>query len=123
MLVNNNYSNIKLDTLIKKFLEKKQTDKENVTDRPHIIPIFYNSQMHRNYRLDERVLRKILKTNIKCNDENGKVQMTFYYKNIKSANLVMRNNIAARLQRLRQASVVYEFICPFPHSKWKNTLA
>ena len=117
ILINNNYSNIKVDTLIRKFLEKKQTCKENATARPNIIPIFYNSQMHRNYRLDERVLREILKTNIKCNDENGKVQMTFYHKNIKSANLVMRNNMAARLQPLRQASVVYEFICPFPHSK------
>ena len=40
-----------------------------------------------------------------------------YYKNKKTSNLVMKNNITSRQDVLGQTNVVYEFKCPMSHDQ------
>ena len=81
------------------------------------VNIYYNNQMHKNYKIEERVLKELISSNIKCVNPNQRVNIIFYYKNRKTANLVMKNNLNANPSLLQQTNVVYSFQCPLPHCK------
>ena len=116
VLVNNNYSNKSVDQHIKKFLENKLKESET-KDKSQIVPIYFQNQTHLNSKLDERIIKDIVNNNVKCIDENKKLRIIFYYKNLKTHSLVMKNNLAPKPPVLQQSNVVYRFACPFPHSK------
>ena len=116
ILVNNNYPNALFDSQLKKFLDKKQSIKEPIESK-HLIPIYYESQMHNNYQIEERAIKDIVYNNTKCHDKNSKINLIFYYKNLKTANLVMKNNMSPVTTKLQQSDVVYKFSCPLPHSQ------
>ena len=118
LLINNNYTNRKVETLINKFVNKKQQNMQNEEGKLKTsIPIFYNNQMHANYRTEERVLRDIIDNNTKCTDSHQKLNVIFYYKNTKTSNLVMKNNMAAKSSQLRQTNIIYNFECTMPHCR------
>ena len=116
-LVNNNYSNNVVDAQIKIFLQKKLSTSVNQEEKRTLIPIYYQSQTHLNYKIEERAIKNIVLNNSRCSDPDKKLNIVFYYKNIKSANLVMRNNMAPPPSTLQQTNVVYLFQCPLPHSQ------
>ena len=109
ILVNNNYPNKIIDNHIKNFLSKKMSGINNTTNN---IKIFYQNQMNDNYKIDERILQDILQNNIKCNNNNEKIKIIFYYKNIKTSNLVIKNNLSST-RKLDMTNIVYKFVCPF----------
>ena len=118
ILVNNNYSNLKIDCMTKKFLEKTLAQHEMPTQvKQQKINIFYNSQMHHNHKIDEKVLKEIITSNVKSNDTNERINVIFYYKNLKTFNLVMKNNLMTKPSPLCRTNVIYEFVCPLPHCK------
>ena len=53
------------------------------------VNVFYENQMHENYKIEERTVKKIVTENIPCKNPNEKLNLIFYYKNFKSHNLVM----------------------------------
>lgn len=75
--------------------------------------------MHNNYKTDERVLKEIIHSNVKCKTENTKIDLRIYYVNKKSASLVMVNNIASskQVRPLQRKNVVYQFTCPYLQCK------
>ena len=64
------------------------------------------------YKVDERVLKSIISRNVKCILPENRVNVVIYYRNIKSSNLIMRNNLHASRCKLKSTNVVYEFKCP-----------
>ena len=118
MLVNNNYSNTKVDALINKFVNKKLTSTAaSHTDSTDTIPIYYHNQTHGNCELDEKILKDIVYKNVKCCIPDKKIKLICYYKNIKTFNLVMKNNSRPKSQNSSRTNVVYQFDCPLPHSR------
>ena len=116
MLVNNNYPNSRIDSLTREFLRKKKVSPTNAqVDEPKPISIYYNNQMHKNYKTEERVLREIINNNVTCLE--NKLNLIFYYKNQKSCNLVMKNNMADKVSSMRSTNVIYDFECPVPNCK------
>ena len=73
--------------------------------------------MHKNYKIDEKVLRDILKTDVVCSDPQYKFNLIIYYRNNSASSLVMKNNTAPPLPPLQQKNLVYAFNCPLSHSK------
>ena len=65
MLVNNGYSNRKIDQETNKFLSKIVHTDRSKSKINSTIDLFYENQMNENYYLDERVIKNIIKTNIK----------------------------------------------------------
>ena len=116
VLVNNNYSNRTVDQHIKKFLESKMKG-ERTGGVPQVIPIFFQNQTHPKCKVDERIIKNIVYNNVRCIDKEKKLRMVFYYKNLKTHSLVMKNNLSPKLPQLQQSNVVYKFTCPVPHSK------
>lgn len=117
MLINNNYSNSNVDALINKFVQNKQEIATSHTTNTDVIPVYYHNQTHKNCPLDEKILKEIVYNNTKCCDPKQKLKVICYYKNVKTGNLVMRNNMGPKLPNLSQTGVVYKFECPLPHSR------
>ena len=71
VLINNNYTNRAIDKQIKLFLDRFHSQlpsKPTVTQ----IPLYYNSQFHSNYKIEEKVIKDIIHSNVKCSDPNNK---------------------------------------------------
>lgn len=117
LLINNNYTNTIVDSVVKRFVHKKTSGgPENTpSDEVKTINIRYCAQMHDNYRLDERVLRQIITSCVKVNDRRRhRLSFSVYYKNKKSHNLIMKNS-PRHTSILQSTNVVYKFTCPAQH--------
>ena len=114
-LINNNYSNSMVDQEISKYLDTKFSP-----PNPHIhntIPVYYRNQMHDNYKIDEKVVKEIVKNHVKCIDSNYKINLIVYYKNRKTSNLVVKNNLSPPKPYFQNTDLVYAFKCPLSHPK------
>ena len=116
MLINNSFSNQFVDLQIRKFLEKKCTQ-TNDKETKNLVPLFYENQMHNNYKIEERIIKNIVYNNTKCNNEKSKLNLIFFYKNRKTSSLVMNNNVLPPPTQLQQTNLIYKFTCPLPHSQ------
>ena len=119
VLVNNGYTNTLIDGIIRNFMDKvtKSTQQNRNTNNDNTPPLekvrlFYKNQMNTAYKVDEKVLKKIINENVKCKGENGKLQIVIYYNNMKTKNMVMKNNLSGAKRELSQVNVIYEFECP-----------
>ena len=111
VLINNNYTNREVDNHIRIYLDKKFNNNVNNNDNKNNINIFYKNQWHENYKIEERIIKNIIKTNIKCKQSNDKINIIIYYKSIKTSNLVIKNNPSTSLDTLDTPNVIYKFKC------------
>ena len=114
-LINNNYSNSMVDKEIARYLDKKFSPPTHTNHNS--IPVYYKSQMHSNYKIDEKILKDIVYNNIKCTNSQDKLNLIIYYTNKKASNLIMKNNLAPPKPSLQNTNLVYAFICPMTHPK------
>ena len=76
--------------------------------------------MHSNYITDERVMKNILKENVRPISPNDKVKLITYYTNKRTSNLVMRNNTHPIPVNDQKTNLVYSFSCPHSHNQPSN---
>ena len=50
--------------------------------------------MNGQYKKDEKVIKYIIKQNVKPTNENEKIDVVIYYKNLKTKKLIMNNNMS-----------------------------
>ena len=62
------------------------------------------------YKVDERVMQDIIKTHVTPTGQS-RIRLRIYYKNKKTSNIIMRNNLYKEPD-LKCTNVVYEFTCP-----------
>ena len=108
-------TNTLIDRIIKNFMDKATKHTPHTTHNAtptETVRLFYKNQMNSAYKVDEKVLKKIINDNVKCKGENSKLQFVIYYNNMKTKNMVMKNNMSAKKRELSQANVIYEFTCP-----------
>ena len=117
-LRNNNYSNEMVELQIRKFINLKLKSEQKQEKSP--IPIYYENQFHPNYKMDERIIRDIVTKNIECQNPSDKLQMRIFYRNRKTSNLVMKNNLLPPLKTLEKTNIIYNFCCPMSHSEATN---
>ena len=79
--------------------------------------------MSSSYKVDERVIKTIINRNVQCRSDDDKIKFIVYYKNIKTSNLIIRNNLSVK-NKLKCSNVVYQFNCPhedcplWPHASY-----
>ena len=112
LLVNNSYSNKLIDKTIKSFLDKVNNPTRTTDENIEITNVFYKNFMNSSYKVDEKVLKKIIKDNVQSKNENHKINVVIYYNNLKTMNMVMRNNLTLNKRELSQFNIIYEFKCP-----------
>ena len=115
-LINNNYPNTIVDNHINKFINNKfqQNNSDNIFNS---INVYYKSQMHKNYKLDESIMKNILYDNIRPTSPENKVKLMTYYNNRKTSSLVMRNSTHPLPANDQKTNLVYSFSCPHNHNK------
>ena len=62
-------------------------------------------------------MKDIITKNIECQKPDHKLQLRIFYKNPKTSNLVMKNNLLPPLKTLERTNVIYNFSCPLSHSQ------
>ena len=77
--------------------------------------------MNSAYKVDEDVLKRIVKDNVKPKDNTTTVSLLIYYKNTKTHQLIMRNNQSPKKRPLSQRNLTYEFKCPIGECKHPST--
>ena len=115
ILINNNYSNQTVDKHIDQFIYNKIEPTNNLPQNS--IPLYYKNQIHSNYKLDERILKSIVKNYTSCNQNNTKLNVIIYYRNIKTCNLVMKNSCLPPIPDSEKSRVCYKFKCPVQDCK------
>ena len=65
------------------------------------------------YKVDERIIHEIIEENVKCVITTDRLQLIIYYKNGKTSNLLMQNNLNTKNYTLKRTNVVYQFSCPY----------
>ena len=65
--------------------------------------------MTSSYKIDEKVLKNIIKRNIKCTNENESINLNIYYKNRKVSNFVMKNS--PNTTKLQRTNILYKYEC------------
>jgi hypothetical protein len=111
ILVNNGYSNIEVEKEIKTFLRNVDTPPRENQSEGSTHTLFYRNYMNNKHKEDERVLKRIVKENVTLVNNHDRLKLVIYYKNMKSRNLVMRNNCAKKPRELSKTHVVYKFRC------------
>ena len=72
----------------------------------HISNFFYRNQMLYNYKLDEKILKRLIHRNILPTDPNKKIKLIICYDKFKTSNLV-RNNSSPSIGVLQKTKVIY----------------
>ena len=110
LLANNNYPMKIVDNCVNSFLQSKVSNKtSNLVDKTKI-KIYYKNQMDGQYKKDEKVIKDIIKKNIKpTNGNKKKIDVVIYYKNLKTKNLIMKNNMTKTQDPLMTSLTVYKF--------------
>ena len=111
ILVNNGYSNIEVEKEIRAFLRTVDSPPRETPDEGSTHMLFYRNFMNNKYKEDERVLKKIVKENVSLRNNHDRLKLVIFYKNMKSRNLVMRNNCAKKPREFAKTHVVYKFRC------------
>ena len=81
-------------------MKKEQNQAENY------IKVYYKSQFHVNYKIDEKVIKEIINRGV---DSNMKLKLIIYYKNCKISNLIIKNDQTNSSDKLKSTNVVYKF--------------
>ena len=61
LLINNGYSNSLFDCVLKKYVQQKQFQSQETPNQT--LDLFYRNQMTSSYKIDEKVLKNIIKQN------------------------------------------------------------
>ena len=112
ILVNNNYSCNKVNEMINKILNKfvqssSQIDEEDRSP----IHIYYRNYMSTAYKVDERILRDIVRRGVITVSDDDRIQFTIYYKNRKVNNIIMKNSPKECDKDISRVGVIYQYFC------------
>ena len=124
LLVNNGYTNSEIDHEINKQLSKQQQQQQTQTETSpsqegNVHTLYYKNYMSTEYKTDEKILKQIIKKNVRCTNDNDRVQLRIYYQSQKTRQLVMRNN-PVTTKPSNRTNVVYKFCCPHEDCRPRN---
>ena len=73
--------------------------------------LFYKNNMNTGWKMDEKVLRKIIQNNCVPTSSEDKLKLNIYYRTPTTAGMIMANNSTRDHSKLKQANVVYFYKC------------
>ena len=68
---------------LNKFLHSNEL--RQINDNNNKIKSYYKNQMSTSYKIDERIIRNVIKENIRITNNNDKLDVIIYYKSQKTA--------------------------------------
>ena len=112
VLVNNGYSNKDVTDSITHHLDRWYNSQESSTNPTgQRIRLYYRAYMSTQYKQDEQALRKIITDCVKTTDPDDQLDLTIYYKNKKTHNLILKNSPKSDIPELQRSHLVYQYTC------------
>ena len=111
VLVNNGFPNQRIQKIVADHLQRWYTGQR--IPEEDSIKIYYKAAMSSAYRVEERVMKEIIKKGVKPVEENKRIDFIIYYKNRRTLDLVMRNNPLRDVSPMTMSNVVYLYRCPY----------
>ena len=74
--------------------------------------MFYKGFMHKDYKKDEAIMRRIVSSNVAPTDPDSEIDLIIYYKNKRTSQMLMKNSPRVDEDPLKKHGVVYCIICP-----------
>ena len=112
VLVNNGFANDNIQSVTRKIINKwYENSNETQQQQPETIKLYYRAIFSSAYKEDERILKQIVKRNIKPTDAENKVNLIIYYKSKTTRSLLMRNSPQQETDALQRSHVVYRYTC------------
>ena len=84
------------------------------------IKIYYRSYMSTAYKIDERIVKDIVGRGVSPVHHEDSIEFIIYYRNQKSGNLIMKNNMAEKTNDLNKTGVIYQYVCQIGGCKLQN---
>ena len=100
LLVNNAYSNTEIDEEINKQLGKQKQPRTTEAQQGTTHTLYYKNHMNTQYKTDEKILKDILKRNIRCNNDADRVQLRIFYQGQKTRQLIMKTAPSQQNRRI-----------------------
>ena len=76
---NNNYPMHVIEKIITNFTREKQSSQEAPQTTGDKIKLYYENQMNNQYKKDEKIMKDIIRKNVKPANENDKMELIIYY--------------------------------------------
>ena len=110
ILVNNGYSNTEVDSEIRRFWKSSERNVTRPSGEVTTHSLFYRNFMSSHYQKDEKVLKDLIAENVTMKEKN-RLKLVIYYKNRKTRDLVMKNNLGNKVRELARTNVIYDIRC------------
>ena len=111
-LVNNGYSNQDIQRTTRWALDQWYSQPDGADGGGHKINLFYRNFWHVNYKRDEAALRDFINNDVNVTDPESKLNLIIYYRNKKTAQMIMKNSQRTDSNPLKKHGVVYRILCP-----------
>lgn len=110
LLINNGYKKSLIDKIIN---QKEQLNNTNATNDTNNIILYYKNHMSTAYLQDEKIMKKIIRNNVKTVNDNDKINIRIYYANQKTSSMIMKNNNCTKIPDsiLNRSHLIYSFTC------------
>ena len=111
-LINNGYSNRDFDRVLNSYINptRRQPAPPNISDE-NTHEIFYKNQFSEAYKIDERIMKEIVHSNVKCKNQSDKLKLTIYYKSSQVSQFLSRNNSQPEKPDIQKTNLIYEYKC------------
>lgn len=112
LLANNHYPAAMIDEQIRiamdKYIQRKTTHDATIGTT---YKLYYRNTMTPAWKMDEKVLRKIIRTNCAPTNREDQLQLNIYYRTPSTASMIMSNNPNRDRAPLKRTNVVYFYKC------------
>ena len=112
VLINNGFPNHIVDRDVEIVMNNISTGRKSSRDTTNTIKVYYANQMNNNYKTDEKVIKNIIKNKVTPKDSTTRMELIIYYKNQKTRQLVMKNNLTAEKRQIDKTCAIYHYTCP-----------
>ncbi|XP_076051515.1 uncharacterized protein LOC143031487 [Oratosquilla oratoria] len=110
VLLNNGFSEKEISHQIKRIMDGWHKNNNNNQNKEKI-NIYYKSIFSSAYKEDERIMKQIIKRNIKPVNPEKILNLVIYYKTKKTSHLLIRNSPQQEKRELQKSHVIYRFNC------------
>jgi len=115
---NNNYPQEFINKCIDEY--HKTIEERNHREIKPKIKVYYENQFNEQYKKDEKIIKEIVKKHVKPNDPNEELKVIIYYKNLKTKNLIMKNDISQNQDNMLKNWSIYKYKCHVEDCELRN---
>ncbi|XP_076034579.1 uncharacterized protein LOC143021171 [Oratosquilla oratoria] len=114
VLINNGFSEKDIRRQTSKIIDnwyKNGSSNQHKENNNNKINLYYKGTFSTAYKEEERIMKKIIKQNIKTTDPDKILNFIIYYKSKKTSHLLLKNSPQQHTETLQKSHVIYRFNC------------